>query len=260
MSEKVSLLSLNIGNPSIERARKQCEWLKKRSDDIVVLTETKQSRGCDYIKEFFLQYGYDLFSMDAVFEYNVYAPVSKTGDLGVMIISRHPIRAGYQVFPDNSIYYARQVESVIDLSGKEVSIVGLYVPSRDRSDAKIRRKKVFLDAIKNYVRDSEKSNRIIMGDFNILDRNHVPHYSNFFDWEYDFYDALIKSDYRDAFISCHPGQQEHSWVGRTKNGYRYDYCLVSKELEKRILHCEYIHETRNLRLTDHSAIFVELQY
>ncbi len=260
MIGKVSLLSLNVGNPSLERAKKQCAWLKKRPEDIFVLTETKQSQGCEYIKEFFLQYGYDLFSMDTTLEYSIHAPVSKTGDLGVMIISKHPIRARYNVFQDDSIYYARQAESIIEFVGNKLSVVGLYVPSRDRSDAKIQRKKVFLNVIEKYIEESERSNRIIMGDFNILDRNHSPHYSNFFEWEYDFYDALIALDYQDAFRYCHPGQQEHSWVGRTKNGYRYDYCFVSETLKKNILRCEYIHETRDIRLTDHSGIFVELQY
>ena len=52
---KVRLLSLNIGNPSLERARKQCLWLEGRQEDIFVLTETRESRGCEYIKNFFGQ-------------------------------------------------------------------------------------------------------------------------------------------------------------------------------------------------------------
>ena len=101
---------------------------------------------------------------------------------------------------------------------------------------------------------------VIMGDFNILDRDHRPHYSNFFEWEYAFYDALIALNYRDAFRYCHPGRQEYSWVGRTNDGYRYDYCFVSGALEKNILHCDYIHESREIRITDHSAISVELKF
>lgn len=258
MSKKVSLLSLNIGNPSIERAKAQCEWLEKRPEDIFVLTETKQSRGCEYIKEFFLQYGYDLFTMNTTFKYDVNAPVSKTGDLGVMIISKYGIQSNYNAFSDESIYFARQAESIIKVAEKELNIVGLYVPSRDRSDSKIQRKKIYINTIEKYIEKSRKSNRVIMGDFNILDRDHFPHYSNFFEWEYGFYDKLIKLGYLDAFRYCHPNQQEYSWVGRTKFGYRYDYCFVSSDLEKNILNCEYIHETREIRITDHSAIFIEL--
>lgn len=105
-----------------------------------------------------------------------------------------------------------------------------------------------------------EKNMVIMVDFNILDRDHRPHYSNFFEWEYAFYDALIALNYRDAFRYCYPGRQEYSWVGRTNDGYRYDYCFVSGALEKNILHCDYIHESREIRITDHSAISVELKF
>lgn len=260
LGKKISLLSLNIGNPSLERAKKQCTWLEKRPEDVFILTETKQSKGCQYIKEFFLQYGYDLFSMNTKFRYSVNAPISKTGDLGVMIISKYMICSNYNVFPNDSIYFSRHAESMIEFGEKKLNLIGLYVPSRDRSDAKIQRKKGYINAVEKYIAESKKNNRIIMGDFNILERNHIPRYSNFFEWEYDFYDKLIKLGYLDAFHYCHPNLQEYSWVGRTKNGYRYDYCFVSSNLEKHILNCEYIHETRDTKLTDHSAILIELLY
>ena len=38
MNKSVSFLSLNIGNPSLERAKKQCRWLEKREEDVFVLT------------------------------------------------------------------------------------------------------------------------------------------------------------------------------------------------------------------------------
>lgn len=53
MDKKISFLSLNIGNPSLDRARKQCEWLDKRPEDVFILTETKNSQGCSYIEDFF---------------------------------------------------------------------------------------------------------------------------------------------------------------------------------------------------------------
>ena len=49
MNKSVSFLSLNIGNPSLERAKKQCRWLEKREEDVFVLTETKVSQGCAWI-------------------------------------------------------------------------------------------------------------------------------------------------------------------------------------------------------------------
>ncbi len=42
----LSVLTLNIANPSVERAQRQLEWLATRDEDVFVLTETKASDGC----------------------------------------------------------------------------------------------------------------------------------------------------------------------------------------------------------------------
>lgn len=42
---ELSLLTLNIANPSPERAERQLSWLAARDEDVLVLTETKDSAG-----------------------------------------------------------------------------------------------------------------------------------------------------------------------------------------------------------------------
>lgn len=258
MIERVKLLSLNIGNPSLERAKKQCEWLAKRPEDIIVLTETKESKGCQYIKEYFEQYAYNFFTASRTTEYFVNAPKSQTGDLGVILISKYPIEDNSNFFLDSSIYFSRQTEVRINLQKKEIYVVGLYAPSRDRSERKVLRKKRYIDGMEMYLRASGKENKIIMGDLNILERTHIPHYSTFYEWEYHFYEAFLEAGFVDAFRYGHPDEREYSWVGRTNDGYRYDYCFVSSDLREKILDCWYIHEPRNLHITDHSAIMVEV--
>ena len=255
---KIRFLSLNIGNPSIERAKRQCEWLLEREEDIFVLTETKESKGCLYIEDFFRQYGYDLFSFQATTSYQVEFPHSQTGDLGVMIISKYPIVQKSNYFKREGIYFSRQIEVEICIEKARLNIVGLYVPSRNRTEEKILRKRKFIEGIENYLKETYHENRIIMGDLNVLERNHKPHYSTFFSWEYDFYDSIVNNGYVDAFRHISPGEQEYSWVGRTKDGYRYDYCFVSSDLEAKILDCSYVHKTREIRITDHSAITMTL--
>lgn len=258
MSSKIKLLSLNIGNPSLERAKRQCEWLKERPEDVFVLTETKNSKGCAYIEEFFLQYGYDLFSFESLTNYNVNFPKSQTGDLGVMIISKYPIKVVTNLFEQDSIYFSRQTEVLIWVKETVLSVVGLYVPSRDRSPEKVERKRKFINSCQEFLNEVEGVKRIIMGDLNVLDREHIPHYKTFYEWEYNFYDEFLKSGYVDVYKHCNPKIQDYSWVGRTNDGYRYDYCFVSEDLREGILNCEFLHETRINKLTDHSAIIMEL--
>lgn len=41
MNKSVSFLSLNVGNPSLERAKKQCRWLEKREEDVFDFNRNK---------------------------------------------------------------------------------------------------------------------------------------------------------------------------------------------------------------------------
>ena len=169
---KVRFLSLNIGNPSVERAQKQCEWLLNREEDIFILTETKESRGCLYIEDYFQQYGYNLFSFkQEILPYEIDFPHSQTGDLGVMIISKYPIIEKRNFFSEESIYFSRQTEIEVCIENEKLNIVGLYVPSRNRTEEKVLRKKRFIEGIESFLKENSHSNRIIMGDLNILEKN-----------------------------------------------------------------------------------------
>ena len=259
MKKCLQILSLNIGNPSIDRAKIQAKWLEDRQEDIFVLTETKNSEGCLYIADYFLQFGYDLLTLNTNKRYNVFFPESKTGDLGVMIISKLPIKNSYSIFEEDNIYFSRFAGCDIEFYGSNIHLIGLYVPSRDRSIEKIARKKSFCVDVAKYIKNiNDEKACVICGDLNILERSHIPHYSTFFDWEYAFYDFFNKNNFIDTFKLCNPNAIEYSWVGRTNDGYRYDYCFVSKKMESNLIKSYYIHETRK-SFTDHSAIKVEIE-
>jgi exodeoxyribonuclease-3 len=73
----LSLLTLNVGAPSLERARRQLEWIAARPEDIFVLTETKATPGSQLLAE----------GCTAA-NYSVTFPAYDPGELGVMIISK----------------------------------------------------------------------------------------------------------------------------------------------------------------------------
>ncbi len=259
MKKNLQIMSLNIGNPSINRAKIQAKWLEEREEDVFVLTETKNSEGCRYIADYFMQFGYDLLSLDTNKSYNVFFPESQTGDYGVMIISKLPINNSYSIFDSSDIYFSRFAGCDIECNGSNIHLIGLYVPSRDRSEEKVARKKSFCVDVAKYLKSiKEDKTCIVCGDLNILERSHIPHYSTFFEWEYSFYDFFGKNGFTDTFKLCNPNVIEYSWVGRTNDGYRYDYCFISKKIEKHIVKSFYLHEPRK-SFTDHSAITVEIK-
>lgn len=258
----LKVMTLNIGNPSLQRVQKQISWLESRDEDVFVLTETKLSEGCSYLEEYFGEVGFTLFDYGNAPKFYVSFPKSSTGDLGVMILSRFPILQSNTCFDKNDPFFSRLIDVVIDFYGKKVGIMGLYVPSRDASPEKIERKKKFAIHYLSYLKQISATSDypyIICGDMNILEKNHIPHYRNFLKWEYDFYDRFRHFGYVDAFRLLHPSVNEYSWVGRTNDGYRYDHCFLSTEIAKSLIKCDYIHETRKIPITDHSAMTVTLE-
>jgi len=188
------------------------------------------------------------------FGYNVFYPKPVGNEYGVMIISKNHLTES--TFSNSINNLKSRVASIkLKLGGEELEIIGVYVPSRDSSSGKIEKKKFFLnnlnDTFKLY---SLTKKRIVCGDLNILEPNHVPHYPFFKDWEYDFYSCLIKYHLEDSFRYLNPRIHEYSWIGRNGDGYRYDHCFVSLDLLPLLKKCFYLHEPRESRLSDHSAL------
>ena len=239
MKKSIKVFCWNIGNPSTKRAEKQIAWLLKTDYDVIVLTETKNSKGCQLIKNTFLDR-----------EYYVLDTEIQDNDYGVMAISKHPIIKSN--LDDPMPYLNYRVLHFTLLNG--VNIVGTYIPSRDNSKTKIERKKQFLSSLKKYLERLDMQETIFCGDFNILAPDHIPKYYNFKSWEYSFYTDLGLLGLVDVFKKKHPLEHGHSWIGRTGNGYRYDYLLCTDDLLSKVSECYYYHQIRTDRLSDHSAI------
>lgn len=233
---KYSCYCWNISNPSIERARQQVLWLRSQPFDILILTEAKNSTGCNYIEKYFKACGFHvLFSKPEGDEY------------GTLIISRLPFERG--VFSKH--LKSPRVASIQLLKPfHDLEIVGIYVPND-----KEKGKKLFMENLMiSLKQECPRTSFIFCGDFNIIEPDHIPHYSKFESWEYDFYRNLKCFQLYDAFRILNPKAIEYSWVGHTGDGYRYDHCFVSKDLIPRINKCYYNHEPRNKRLSDHSCL------
>jgi exodeoxyribonuclease III len=252
--EPLSLLTFNIGNPSPERAARQLAWLARRPEDVLVLTETRASRGCHLLADRFAAAGY-----------TVAFPQPAQGEYGTMIVARVPGQPGTW---NRRLDYlpARAAPLVLPArDGAVMEVVGLYVPSRDASEAKIERKRRFLDrclavlAADASVADQRGSVVVLLGDLNLIEPDHQPRYRFFRPFEYAFYRRLTELGLVDAFRHLHPDRVEHSWVGRTGDGYRYDHAFVAKPLLDDLAGCAYVHEPRSLRLSDHSALTLRLR-
>jgi exodeoxyribonuclease-3 len=135
------------------------------------------------------------------------------------------------------------------------------VPSRDRSADKTEKKKAFVASLLGAMDTlpAETRARVVFGgDYNVIGRTHQPLHPGFLPFEFGLLERLEACGLVDAHERCSPGMQVYSWIGRTGDGYRYDYFHVGPALAGRIRACAYLHETREQRLTDHAAVSLTL--
>jgi exodeoxyribonuclease-3 len=245
---ELSLLTLNIATPSLQRAERQLSWLAARDEDVLVLTETKDSAGCRLIADAF-----------SVAGYHVSYPKPDYGDYGVMIVSR--VQARGIDFGDRLGYLVSRAAAITlpTVSGA-IQVIGVYVPSRDASVEKTERKRKWLAACNAALASRDHSQpAIFLGDLNVVEPEHQPRYKFFAPFEYEFYQQLTDDcGLIDAFRALHPEKIQHSWVGRTGDGYRYDHVHCTGGLAAKLVSCDYLHQTRTDRLSDHSALSVRL--
>jgi exodeoxyribonuclease-3 len=243
----LSILTVNIGAASRERAEDMLRWLAGRPEDVFVLTETSAGTGTAYLLDRFRQAGYAV----------VHTP-DTSGDRGTALVSQTAITHGL-VLAGVSIP-GRVAAAVLDTT-PAVAVLGVYVPSRDRSAVKTEKKQTFvasLLAALDALPEGLLNRLVIGGDYNVIARTHQPLHAGFLPFEFGLLEALEAHGLVDAHERCSPGTQPHSWIGRTGDGYRYDYFHVGRDLAGRITGCAYLHETRERRLTDHAAVALEL--
>ena len=77
-------------------------------------------------------------------------------------------------------------------------------------------------------------------------------------WYTDELKKLNDLDLHDAFRHVHGDVESYSWYSHHGNGYRYDHTYVHKDLLPLVKQCDYIHEAREEKWSDHSPMILEL--
>jgi exodeoxyribonuclease-3 len=245
-TDMLRLLLFNAQHASPSRARRQAEWIAgQESADLVILTEVGAGPGGHALVGALSEHGYPY----------VLAPEPALPDYRTVLASRgvdlSPVPSGIDVFPH------RGVAAAVSLAGHTIGLLGLYVPSRGPQQRRNQNKRAFQQAVTRALPGFAAQFGgpvIIAGDLNIIEPGHTPHHRVFGGWEYDFYRSFADAGMTDAFRAVHPHTAEHSWFGRSGQGYRFDHVFVTKRHSAQIRSCGYLQAPRKQGLTDHAAM------
>lgn len=243
------MLTFNIGAAAAPRAEIILHWLLSRSDDVVTLTETSNGPGTQLLADGLRANGFSV------------RHTRDPRERGVLLASKIPIAR--DLSKQVAVTLPCRVAAVLlDTRPKNIVIIGVYVPSRDRSDLKVARKETFIASLLDSLRElpgTQRDQLVIAGDYNAIARRHEPPLPGFFPWEYGLHDELEQIGLRPAHELRPRGGHPHSWIGRTGLGYLYDYMHVGGGLHGAVECCEYLHGPREGRLSDHAAVAVRLR-
>jgi exodeoxyribonuclease III len=245
---EASVLTFNISVAAEPRAAKILSWLRRRRDDVIVLSETSAGTGTQLLKASLEADGYATFS------------AVEDRERGVLVASRLPASGSLQAA---SVTVPCRAQGVVLGSSPQLTVLGIYVPSRDRSPEKVARKERFIASLIESIEKmpaTERSRLMVLGDYNAVPRDHHPPLPGFFPYEYEFHERLSSLGLSPAHeLKPYGSSQPHSWIGRTGLGYLYDYAHLGSELGRRITSCRYLHGPRQQRLSDHAALAVRLR-
>lgn len=243
------MTTLNVGAAASARAQALLRWLRRRGSDVLVLSETSAGPGTDLLVTGLRDCGYQV------------SGACEPRDRGVLIAARGD--AFERAAVSASVTLSSRAVCVELEGSTALNILGVYVPSRDRSPSKIERKRNFIASLLSCLESMEPEVRdslLIVGDFNVVSRHHDPPLRGYFQFEYDLFDTLDKFGFTPAHELRPSESFPHSWIGRTGTGYLYDYVFVGQALRDTVTKCQYLHGPRETRLTDHAAVTISCEF
>lgn len=199
--------------------------------DVIVLTEVRNNKNLPELQKTLNSWGYTVeFRCD------------NSATNSVLIASR----LKYIIIPTEELGDHSHRVSHMDFGS--FRLMGCYFPQRQE-------KSIVFEYILNKI-EGDKS-LIVLGDFN-TGKHFIDEYeASFYCAEY--MDKLEESGLIDMYRALHPHAREFSWYSNSKNGFRIDHIFASEVFRERLINCRYIHNSREDKISDHSAMVLELR-
>lgn len=197
--------------------------------DIFVLTEYRNNSNKEYLTKELDKLGYS----------HQYNPNSEPKLNSVLIASKIEFKT--EIFDSLKEHKQR----VIKIFNNGFSLYGCYFPLQNL-------KKDVFEFLLNQIRENERENIIITGDFNtgkhFIDEKGKTFYCS------EYFDELEQNEMTDAWRLINGEKKEFSWFSNEGNGFRLDHFFIKSDFKNQIKSCEYIHKYREEKISDHSMM------
>lgn len=252
------IISYNVNGIRAAMKKDFIHWLKAANPDILCLQEIKANPE---------QIDNPAFEILGYHPY--WFPAQKKGYSGVAILSKQtPSFVEYGC--GNKVYDDEGRILRIDFDG--FSIMSVYIPSGSSGEVRQKVKFEFLDFFGDYVSGLIKKipKLVISGDYNICHQPidiHNPvsnaKSSGFLPEEREWLGKFIKSGFIDSFRYFHKDPHHYTWwtqrfgpsVRERNLGWRIDYQMVSRPLEKKMKRAAILAEAKH---SDHCPTLLEI--
>lgn len=252
----MKIITYNVNGIRAAMNKGLIRWIETAKPDVLCLQEIKANPEQVDLSEF-ENMGYDHY----------WYPAQKKGYSGVAIFTK--IKPNHIAYGCGIKEYDEEGR-VLRADFDDLSVMSVYHPSGSSSEIRQAFKMKWLSDFQNYI-DSlkkQKPNLILSGDFNICHKPidiHNPktnaNTSGFLPEEREWMEQFINSGFIDTFRHFNQEPHQYSWWSyragaRTKNlGWRIDYNLGSKNLEKRLSRSVILPDAMH---SDHCPVLLEI--
>ena len=250
----MKLISWNVNGLRAVIKKGFFDFFKEIDSDIFCIQETKmQKEQAD-------------FDFPGYYEY--WNSAEKKGYSGTLILTKQkPLNVTYGIGIEEHDKEGR----VITLEFDKFYMVNCYTPNSKRELERLNYRQVWEDDFRNYLTQLDKNKPVILcGDLNVAHKeidlkNPKTNRGNagFTDEERNKMTELLNSNFIDTFRYLYPNEKNSytwwSYMGRAREkniGWRIDYFITSKALEKRIIDSK-IYST--VMGSDHCPIELEIE-
>ncbi len=205
-----------------------------KDSDIIVLTEFRNNSFGKRISAHLSYLGYK----------SQFSPSTDSNTNTVLVASK--IDLEFSIIDELNEHSHR----IVRAANHELILYGAYFPQREKKAI------VFSHLEKHSRLEKEELPIVITGDLNtglhFIDEAGKQFYCT------NEFIKLLESGFVDAWRVHNGDTQEFSWYSNSGNGFRLDHFLVSAKQASMIVNCLYIHKPREIRVSDHSIMSLQL--